>query len=261
MLSFSSRWRPGAAPRPTAIGVVVWMAAALVFNLALSLWIEPTDLGRAILSAVVLPVMLGAPLIGYIRLRLREMAQRNAELRHAASHDGLTRLLNRGAFTHQVRAELDRIAESEGGRGALLIIDADHFKQVNDRYGHAMGDRALCRIAEHLRSVTRAGDVIGRLGGEEFGLFLPGAGMLSAEATAERLRHVTETMPLIGRDGEPVALSISVGGLFFRNAISFETLFRRTDAKLYDAKANGRNRVEFSEFRTPLPLTSAAQGR
>lgn len=257
MLSFFPRWRSGAAALPTAIGIVIWMAAALVFNLALALWIEPTDLGRAVLSAVVLPVMLGAPLIGYIRFRLREMAQRNAELRYAASHDGLTRLLNRGAFTHRVRAELDEIAASEGGRGALLIIDADHFKQVNDRYGHAMGDQALCRIAEHLRSVTRAGDVIGRLGGEEFGLFLPGAGMLSAEATAERLRHATETMPLMGRNGEPVALSISVGGLFFRNAISFETLFRRTDAKLYEAKANGRNRVEFTEFRAALPLTAA----
>jgi diguanylate cyclase len=235
--------------RLTLIGISICVGVSLLFNICLFWLSEPDAFHRAIVCAVVLPVMLGAPMFTYMSMKLREMSQLNHELAHTATHDGLTSLLNRTAFTHLVNGKIDEIGSVEGGRGAFLLIDADYFKQINDRFGHSTGDEALRRIADQLRSVTRSGDLVGRLGGEEFGLFLPGAGMLSAEATAERLRHVVEAMELTAPTGDPIKLSISVGGLFFRNEISFELMFQRADRMLYEAKANGRNRVEFEEFK------------
>ena len=244
--------------RLTLTGILVCITVSLLFNICLFWSVEPDAFNRAMVCAVLLPVILGAPMFGYMSMKLREMSQLNHELQHTATHDGLTSLLNRGAFTRLVNEKIDEISTVEGGRGAFLLIDADYFKQVNDRFGHSTGDDALRQIADHLRGVTRAGDVVGRLGGEEFGLFLPGAGMLSAEATAERLRHVIEDIPLIAPNGERIGLSVSVGGLFFRNEISFELMFQRADHKLYEAKANGRNRVEFEEFKPRLDLSAAA---
>lgn len=202
----------------------------------------------SMISAVVLPLVLAGPLFIFISLKLRQLSQLNRELRHAADHDGLTALLNRSAFVERVYTRIDEIAQIQGGRGALLLIDADFFKKINDRWGHSTGDEVLRQIADRVRAVTRKDDIIGRLGGEEFGVFLPGAGMISATATAERLRSMVEEMRLVAPNGRPVKVSVSVGGLFFRNAITFELMFQKADRKLYDAKANGRNRVEFDEF-------------
>ncbi|BDA85302.1 GGDEF domain-containing protein [Aureimonas sp. SA4125] len=230
-------------------GIAVCMAVSVVFNLWLFWTSGPDAFFRSMLGAIVLPVLLAGPLFVVISLKLRQAAILNRELQHTASHDGLTSILNRSAFTRIVHGKLDEIDNAEGGRGALLLVDADFFKAINDRWGHPVGDETLRRIARLLVEVTRAGDVVGRLGGEEFGIFLPGAGLLSAEATAERLRAVVAETDIVTPTGEAILVTVSVGGVFFRNAITYEMLFHRADRKLYDAKANGRNRVEIEEFR------------
>jgi len=219
--------------------------------------IDPEALHPAMIGVVILLVLLTGPTIGYMSMRLRQMTQRNRELEHTASHDGMTSLLNRSAFTGRVSEKLGEIGKLAGGRGAFLLVDADHFKRINDCHGHAMGDKALRRIAAELHAVSRTSDLIGRLGGEEFGLFLPDANMPAAEAAAERLREAIASMALAGPNGEPVALSVSIGGLFFRHQISFDEMFQQADRKLYEAKAKGRNRTEFEEY-DPRPVLATA---
>ncbi|EAS51395.1 conserved hypothetical protein with GGDEF domain [Aurantimonas manganoxydans SI85-9A1] len=163
----------------TLCGVLSCMAVALAYNAALFRNADPEAFRLAMICAVVVPTILGGPLFVFLSLKLRELRILNRQLAIVAAHDGLTTLLNRRAFTERVEARLESMA-TDGLAGALFLIDADFFKAINDRYGHATGDRALKAIALRLQDSVRKGDVIGRLGGEEFGVLLvdvaPGEG-------------------------------------------------------------------------------------
>jgi two-component system, cell cycle response regulator len=138
----------------------------------------------------------------------------------------------------------------EGGQGrdlAVLMVDVDYFKSVNDRFGHASGDRALQLIADSLRVNTRVFDSVARYGGEEFVVIMPGSSPDEATAAAERLRSAVESIDFATRDNEPIPLTISVGVACAQGAKgSPELLLHAADAALYDAKRNGRNRVEIA---------------
>jgi diguanylate cyclase (GGDEF)-like protein len=156
----------------------------------------------------------------------------------------LTACLNRGAFTDKVndyieRAEFGAVSQC----GALLVIDADHFKAINDRFGHEHGDEALRTIARTVRSMLRSDDSVGRLGGEEFGVFLPGVDLPTASLIAERIRRAVN-LAVFAPGGELRQLSVSVGGASFDAPTDFAELFRVADSRLYEAKRFGRNRVE-----------------
>jgi diguanylate cyclase (GGDEF)-like protein len=126
--------------------------------------------------------------------------------------------------------------------GALVLCDVDHFKAINDRHGHAAGDKVLRGIADVLRSTTRPTDIVGRLGGEEFGVFLPGATVQTACAFAARLKEeIAGCEFMLG--GARTFVTASFGVSDTQGADTWEALYRRTDALLYDAKRNGRNRV------------------
>ncbi len=135
----------------------------------------------------------------------------------------------------------------EGGQGkqlSVLMIDVDHFKSVNDRFGHPSGDRALRLIADALRINTRVFDSLARYGGEEFVVVMPGTGPDEAVAAAERLRSAVEAIKFVPLDNGRVSLTVSIGVACALNAIgSPELLLQAADAALYDAKRNGRNRV------------------
>jgi two-component system cell cycle response regulator len=134
---------------------------------------------------------------------------------------------------------------------AILIIDVDHFKTVNDRYGHPAGDRALKLIAETLRTNTRVFDTLVRYGGEEFIIVMPGAGEEEAFAAAERLRAAVESASFRPSGRERAALTISIGaGCSGIHADSSDLLLQVADSALYAAKQLGRNRVEMAQ-----PLT------
>ena len=133
--------------------------------------------------------------------------------------------------------------------GALLVIDVDHFKRINDSFGHDSGDEALKVIAETIRGAVRAVDLVGRIGGEEFGVFLPGTDPNRTLAVAERIRAAISAAEF-SPTGSRVGLSVSVGGATFADQASFSELFRRADQRLYAAKLNGRNRVEITQTPT-----------
>src|SRR5690606_29033986 len=124
-----------------------------------------------------------------------------------------------------------------------LIIDVDHFKTVNDRYGHQMGDEVLRQIAVSIKASLRTTDFVGRIGGEEFAVFLPGASSSHARKVADRIRRTVFDLGLPAADAEP-SLSVSIGGVSFQRENSDEKLFRVADRCLYEAKHAGRNQVK-----------------
>jgi len=160
-------------------------------------------------------------------------------LRRDSQTDPLTGLLNR----RSLQAEVTSRCEARE-RFGVLFMDLDHFKSVNDRFGHEMGDRVLVAVASVLKTALRPGDVVGRYGGEEFVGVVAGAGPESARLVAERLRRAIEAM--LPPKGGPTKLTISIGCTVFDPRQSderSEELLHRADMALYAAKRTGRNRV------------------
>ncbi|MET3924095.1 GGDEF domain-containing protein [Devosia sp. 2618] len=224
--------------RWTLFGTLACMFVSILFNAAMFGDMSAEAQRRSMLSAIVLPILLGAPFFFYLSLRLRGMAITNLHLGLVARTDSLTACLNRGAFTHKVSAMLSH--RSEGAGGALLMLDADNFKAINDLYGHESGDEALTIIARCIRTTLMSGDLVGRMGGEEFGVYLPNAGRHSAEAIAEGIRRSVNSATF-APDGRQHPLSVSIGGVVFDQPASFSDLFRIADQRLYGAKKTGRN--------------------
>jgi diguanylate cyclase (GGDEF)-like protein len=167
------------------------------------------------------------------------------ELERSAAIDFLTGALNRGAIEHQALRSL-ALARRRGTRCAAIVIDVDHFKRINDAYGHAAGDAALREIVRRLQEVVRVGDSLGRLGGEEFMVLLDDTDIERAAATAERLRHAICDAPL-AIDPQPHPTTISLGVAVLGDADrTFSDLLRRADRALYAAKEAGRDRIEIA---------------
>lgn len=200
---------------------------------------------KAIISASIIPVILAGPLFFYLTLKLRELAIANHRLSDLASTDSLTGCLNRGAFTRSIDNFLEISSGGGPPAGALLVIDADHFKSINDRFGHHFGDEALQLMADAIRGLLRKDDWLGRLGGEEFGVFLHGADLAEASLVAERIRSMINTLDFTV-NGECRELSVSIGGAAFVGRMTFSDLFRIADERLYAAKNTGRDRVEMT---------------
>ena len=167
-----------------------------------------------------------------------------AELHEFATIDALTRLPNRRHFMNHIEAELARIQRS-GGSAAVLMCDIDHFKAINDRWGHAVGDRALRHFAGVLRDQLRRSDMAGRVGGEEFAVVLGEADQTAAAGFAYRLQRRLDEAPLLTEDGENIPLTVSIGVALMHGLDGcVDHALSRSDQALYRAKERGRNRVE-----------------
>ncbi|WP_060507845.1 GGDEF domain-containing protein [Pseudomonas sp. NBRC 111124] len=166
------------------------------------------------------------------------------EQRQKALIDPLTGLPNRAAWTEQVDREMLDWQEN-GGHLAMAIFDLDHFKRINDSYGHLAGDKVLKIVADQLRKRLRARDFIARFGGEEFVLLLPQTSPAAAAQVAEALRAAVEACPFHFK-GERVVITTSIGLSAFRSGERGDQVLKRADAALYRAKDQGRNRVEQS---------------
>jgi diguanylate cyclase (GGDEF)-like protein len=177
---------------------------------------------------------------GFI-LMLRERS--DARLREVALSDPLTRVANRRALEDMVRRDMHQSLRT-GQPLSLIVIDIDHFKAVNDTWGHAVGDQVICHVAEVIRETIRASDILARYGGEEFCVLLRDTDTESARVLATKLCNALRTRPLEHAGGSIiVTASMGVSGLVQGTGDSWETLFKRADGALYRAKQEGRDRV------------------
>lgn len=225
-ISFSMRWAAGMP--------IDWLS-----------WVE----------CLVVPVAVGAPIGWYIFSQAEKLQTAHGKLEKAyqdlnraherlafiARHDHMTGLLNREGFLHQ----LEQCHERNDSH-VVLIVDADHFKRINDRYGHPKGDEALMKIAKALQYAVRRKDVVGRIGGEEFGILLVSVSVDEGAQMADLIRRQVQCIPWQSDDPDAPGLTVSIGGTAMnRSHAKVADVLRQADRCLYEAKRLGRNRVAF----------------
>ncbi|MBL1434695.1 MAG: GGDEF domain-containing protein [Rhodobacteraceae bacterium] len=237
---------------PSAIGVAYGLE-----------WVLGIPISAAWLAgSTLVPVIVGMPVIFFIEgqsiklrnavFRLDQMREETAE---RAKRDSMT-----GLYTHQ--HFMEKIHES-GRRddGSLIILDIDHFKNINDNYGHAQGDEALIRVVAAVRKAVRAGDVVGRIGGEEFAVFLLDANKEEAKMVASRIRQTVESIEFIPKNGVKAPLTVSVGVAMKDEMDNVVGALQLADMRMYKAKQSGRNQVVDSGLEAEVfDLTRGTQG-
>ncbi len=187
-------------------------------------------------------------IIGTISLirEITEHKRKSEELEIKAHTDGLTGILNRNAFINIFRS----VTAGKTDRGyGILMIDIDHFKQINDKFGHIYGDHVLKGIVMHIEESIRDADKIGRIGGEEFAILLPDTSSEETRDIAERIRQNVEKKSF-DYSGEKISITISIGAAHIdkHDGIEFKKAFAYIDKLLYESKSDGRNRVSFGKY-------------
>jgi diguanylate cyclase (GGDEF)-like protein len=184
---------------------------------------------------------------------IRDISEKNKlmeELVIASREDSLTSLFNRRHFTEILNGELDRFKRFKH-ECCLLMLDIDHFKQINDTFGHEAGDKALKELAKMLTQTVRKTDVVGRWGGEEFLVLLPETRLAAATKVAEKIRINIGTMEIRTAEGD-MCFTVSIGVQEYNDdALSLDEFVKRVDKCLYVAKKSGRNRVS-STLESPV---------
>ena len=172
--------------------------------------------------------------------RLRQSVQQSIEM---ALYDSLTGLNNRRSLERRLPAMIET-ARARGAALTMMVLDIDHFKRVNDSYGHDVGDRVLKGFGAELQETVRGGDLVCRLGGEEFVVVMPGADAAEAARIAERARRTTESREfLVDGAGGSISITVSIGLAEWRENWNTAELYRRADRALYLSNSAGRNRV------------------
>jgi diguanylate cyclase (GGDEF)-like protein len=218
-------------------GIVVSLVAIAILYGALVIDITDDDREAFTRWIVTVSVVSGSAVAMHVlRMNIDSLL---ARLRETARTDPLTTLLNRRGFDERFALELDR-SRRTGDPFALLVGDLDRFKDLNDRFGHGAGDTALVAVAQALASGSRSIDTVARIGGEEFGLLLPGSDCTGAVEAAERLRG--DIAGIAASDGKPLTISFGVVE-FPRHGLDQQQLLDAADGALYAAKASGRDRT------------------
>lgn len=240
----------------TALGTVACIAFAFIFDsysFTKGTWRWGTDP----INNLLIPLFIAPPFFFFLLTRMRRLSIALHELTEIAATDSLTSLLNRRAFAEMVDGYWERAKDSSARAcGAFLIIDVDDFKAINDKFGHDLGDEALRLIANTIVSAVRQTDLVSRIGGEEFCVFIPGQSPEAICFAAERIRKAVNEAAFIAR-GQRHHLSVSVGGVYFDQSETFSDLYRGADEWLYLAKSTGRNRVELRSFGSDAEVLSA----
>jgi diguanylate cyclase len=171
-----------------------------------------------------------------------QLQERTEQLKRASDHDGLTQLYNRRFIEESLAKEFGR-SRRYGHTLSIILCDIDHFKQVNDNYGHLVGDEVLREVSRRLKAGVRVSDQLGRYGGEEFLAILPETDTKGGQILAERLRQAVECEPIEAK-GHSLNVTISLGlAELHGSCLSYEQLIHEADQALYQAKAQGRNQV------------------
>ena len=227
--------------------IVTWVMTGFAF------WIDPVPPAVAeeiLLStcviATLVPTFVSFPVAIVLqreRLKLaRALAQledAHAELARSSRTDALTQLRNREAFLSDVEA-----LKAEGVHGSMLMIDVDHFKSINDTWGHATGDEALKLISNAIRDAVSEDDITGRLGGEEFGVFVASDGLDAGRQVADRICMNIARIAFYPRGGVARRITASVGLAAGDLADDTSMMMSQADRSLYEAKGSGRNQVK-----------------
>jgi len=179
--------------------------------------------------------------VTHVSIVQREREEAVAKLQEYADRDGLTGIANRRYFEARLRDEYARW-QRYGGDMSVLLFDLDHFKKINDQFGHVVGDTVLREMAQRVAQVVRVQDTFGRFGGEEFALLLPCTTLDEAMLVAEKIRHTIGDTP-VDVQSVRVPVTASVGGAAARVGVpNYDVLINEADAALYSAKRQGRNR-------------------
>ena len=226
------------------------IAAVILINPYVALPLSPNAVATMVIAMLYFAVFFHAYAKQSIYFFMR-MRESNERLREMATRDTLTGVLNARAY-YEICDNMISLAQRNGAPYSVLFIDLDHFKKINDTYGHAAGDVVLKSVADCLTRNLRASDAMGRIGGEEFSVFLPNTDVTGATALAETIRTSIENlMPLIGDLQLKITASIGVA----RNHHSDQTMLeiqKLADQAMYRAKAAGRNRVSSVDASTEL---------
>ncbi|MFO1339379.1 MAG: GGDEF domain-containing protein [Burkholderiaceae bacterium] len=248
----ATTWRPlrtefGTPAALLVSGPMALAAALFAWRVATSLWWRPDERvlpmsADSTANWLVLLALMTMATVFNLSLAYMVVTRLVRRLQHLSSHDSLTGLMNRRALLAALQAEQGRVRRGTGG-WALLLMDVDHFKRVNDEHGHGTGDEVLRQIGRALREASREVDTVARMGGEEFCVLAPLTDLHGAALLAERLRRaVTHEATLPGL--APVTVSVGVAlSLPGGNETEAQAL-ARADKALYRAKADGRDRVE-----------------
>ncbi|SFN41639.1 GGDEF domain-containing protein [Dokdonella immobilis] len=217
--------------------VVIWSYASLADVLPTSAKLD-TSYHRSFFSVASLLFMLSMA-VGCLALQFALLAARNADL---AMVDWQTGLLNRRGFFGAANRDVRLRPEREAPAG-VIALDIDHFKRINDEYGHAAGDRVLEALGKSLRELSDPGSLVARMGGEEFCIVLPAASQHEARILAERIRAHCRQTPVATEDRRRIDFTVSAGVSETRPQQSLELAIARADEALYYAKRNGRDQV------------------
>ena len=232
--------------------LLIVMEAILMFvdNQPFFLAKYPFEFKTRFLATMVVMSIIGAMLEHSRRSAQNKLLELADKLEKASETDDLTGLPNRRALRKRLEDEVLRIGRT-GGDFAMILCDIDHFKFINDSYGHATGDEALRHLARLFLETVRKYDLVARWGGEEFLVVLPEASLAHGLLVAERIRAAVETHPLHSQFGETVQLTISGGVCSWREFSNLDELFWVADYRLYKAKSDGRNRVVGQDTEPP----------
>ncbi|PIM50858.1 GGDEF domain-containing protein [Roseateles chitinivorans] len=254
-------WRGESSLR--AVGLTLVAAAASLLLRSVHALTNPEEyrdlmqssLGQGLTFLFSFICLIGAG-FGFVLANFERIARRMEEM---ASTDGLTGCLNRMTADALLRHELER-GRREGTPLAFVLLDLDHFKDVNDCHGHHAGDDALRAFAAEVRARLRASDVVGRWGGEEFGLVLPATDGPGAARLVEQIREAVATLRLCDGDGHDFTLTVSAGIAVAEpgGQLTADQLFMRADRALYRAKDGGRNNVQLHDSGWELGMESPA---
>lgn len=231
-------------PRRLAVVLLVAYGISLLFRIPMA-WIGGT---RELLEPTVgniISYLSGSLLLGFWPFLMALLVGQRllAQQRYLALTDTLTGILNRRGFEEAMGREFSRAARKIETI-SLLLLDIDHFKHINDRFGHQVGDCALALVAKSIGGTLRTEDVFGRLGGEEFGVLLPSIDHARALEVAERLRGLVAALPIDAADRhEHVTVSIGVASTD-ADGSDWDSLYRTADQRLYEVKSSGRNKVQ-----------------
>lgn len=238
--------RLGVTRATLVLTVIVALVAVAISQLVIAA-IGHGDRGIATASAVLYAVVLAPPIAFYTLRLILEWHKAREQLAVLATHDELTGVHNRRHFMTVVQGEWDR-ARRYNTPAALLLIDADHFKRINDAFGHLCGDELLRSIAKVASESLRQADVLARFGGEELIVFLPHTDPLGALDVAERIRSRVQELS-VPWNGTSVSTTVSVGVAPMRSELpTLDWMIHEADTALYAAKSEGRNCVRSLPF-------------